>query len=578
MIRQVLAVAGLNGARLLRWNLVGLVAEAMLLGIGFALLVPLLDRLLSGEIGGVWAWLAAMASVLGVYAIVRYRTQMTGYRAAMDMAMTLFSRLGDHIARLPLGWFDAGRVGEIGQLTSQGVIDVISLPADLLRPLVIAFVTPVTVIALMFVFDWRLAMAALITAPVLWWVYRRTGDIVQRTDHRNHHAVAEASGRMVEFAQSQAVLRAFGRTAERHHQLDEALQAMRDAARDQILAATPGFIGFSLVIQLAFTIVMLFGTSLALGGEIDAPEMLALLVLTARYVEPLILATDIGGALRISENSLARMGTLLATPTLAEPERPTATAGADIVLDSVGFAYRDRAVLNDVSFIAPARSMTALVGASGSGKTTILRLIARFWDVDTGAVRIGGADIRTLRIEDLMAQISTVFQDVYLFDGTIEENLRMGRPDATDADLREAARMARVAEIVERLPDGYATRVGEGGTALSGGERQRVSIARAILKNAPIVLLDEATAALDPENEAAVQDALRALAADRTLLVIAHRLQTVRSADQILVLDQGRIVEQGTHDDLLALDGRYAAFWAERSRAAGWRLSTAKGA
>lgn len=243
----------------------------------------------------------------------------------------------------------------------------------------------------------------------------------------------------------------------------------------------------------------------------------------------------------------------------------------------MGFAYDDRAVLSDLSFTAPARSMTALVGASGSGKTTILRLIAHFWDVDTGAVRSGGADVRALRTEDLMAQISTVFQDVYLFDGTIEENLRMGRPDASDAEIREVARLARIPEIVERLPDACATRVGEGGAALSGGERQRVSIARAVLKDAPIVLLDEATAALDPENEAAVQDALRVLAADRTLLVIAHRLQTVRSADQILVLDQGRIVEQGTHDDLLALDGRYAAFWAKRSRAAGWRLSTTGG-
>ena len=196
--------------------------------------------------------------------------------------------------------------------------------------------------------------------------------------------------------------------------------------------------------------------------------------------------------------------------------------------------------------------------------------------MNAGAVRIGGADVRNLTNEDLMARLSVVFQDVYLFDGTIEENIRIGRTDASDEEVREAARLASVDEIVARLPEGFLTRVGEGGTALSGGERQRVSIARAILKDAPIVLLDEATAALDPINEAAVQRGLRALTRDKTLVVVAHRLQTVRAADRILVLDRGRIVEQGSHDALIAAGGRYAAFWNERSRAAGWRLARAR--
>lgn len=573
MIRQAFAVAGEDAARPLRWNLAGLVAEGVLVGVGFALLVPILDSLFLGDPDAAWTWLGAMAVVLAIYAVIRYTSQMAGYRAGVGMAMGLFTRLGDHIARLPLGWFEADKVGKIGQLTSKGVTDVMGVPAHLLRPLVTAFVTPITVIAVMFVFDWRLALAALITAPVAWWVYRWSGNIVQRTDHRTHAAAAASSGRLVEFAQSQAVLRAFGRIAERHRQLDDAFQEVRDAGRAQILAAIPGLVSFVLVVQFAFTIVMLFGTSLALGGEIDAPEMLAILVLAARYVEPMVMAADIEGAIRMARNSLTRMDTLLKTPTLDEPANPIKVNGADIVFDGVGFAYDERPVLDDIRFTAAARSMTALVGPSGSGKTTILRLIARFWDVKAGSVRVGGSDVRSLTTEELMAQISMVFQDVYLFEGTIEDNLRMGRPDATEAELHEAARLARVEEIVDRLPDGYGTRVGEGGAALSGGERQRVSIARAILKGAPIVLLDEATAALDPENERAVQDALRALSADRTLLVIAHRLQTVQSADQILVLDEGRIVEQGKHRDLLALGGRYAAFWAERSRAAGWRLA-----
>ena len=578
MIRALLSVAGPQAQRALRRNLGGLVAESVLLGAGFALLVPLFRALLAGNVDAAWGWLGATVGALAVYAVVRYRTQGAGYRAAIGLGGALFERLGDHIARLPLGWFEASRVGSVGRLTSQGVIDVMGVPAHLLRPVVTSFVTPATVIVLMFAFDWRLALAALVTAPVAALVYRWFGNLVQRTDYRTDAAAVEAAGRIVEYAQAQAVLRAFGRATQGFRQLDDALREQRNAGRAQILTAAPGLAVFVLVVQLAFTILLLFGTSLALGGEIDAPELLAMLVLGARYVEPLVAAADLGGALRISRNSLARMDALLATPPLPEPVGADAQTprGVDIVFDAVRFSYSDEPVLDDVSFAIPERTMTAIVGPSGAGKTTILRLIARFWDVDAGTVRIGGADVRNVPTEDLMARLSVVFQDVYLFDGTIEENIRIGRPDASDGDVRKAARLASVDEIVARLPQGFATRVGEGGAALSGGERQRVSIARAILKDAPIVLLDEATAALDPINEAAVQRGLRALTRDKTLVVVAHRLQTVRAADRILVLDRGRIVEQGSHDALIAAGGRYAAFWNERSRAAGWRLARAR--
>ncbi|MEW1843713.1 ATP-binding cassette domain-containing protein, partial [Nonomuraea angiospora] len=266
-----------------------------------------------------------------------------------------------------------------------------------------------------------------------------------------------------------------------------------------------------------------------------------------------------------------RIRDVMTTPPL--PSGGTARAGEpSIELDGVSFAYDERPLLRDVSFTVTPRTVTALVGPSGSGKTTLTRLIARFWDASAGSVRVCGNDVRDYSPEDLMAQLSIVFQDVYLFEGTLEDNIRLGRPDATDEEVREAGRLARVEEIAERLPGGWQARIGEAGATLSGGERQRVSIARAILKDAPIVLLDEATAALDPENESALMDALATLARDRTLLVIAHRLTTIAAADQIVMLEGGVIAERGTHEELLEAGGRYAAFWEERARARGWRL------
>ncbi|MFD2392809.1 ABC transporter ATP-binding protein [Dietzia aerolata] len=230
------------------------------------------------------------------------------------------------------------------------------------------------------------------------------------------------------------------------------------------------------------------------------------------------------------------------------------------------------AVLHSVDFEAPAGTTTAVVGPSGSGKTTLLRLAARFYVPGQGGISIGGVDLAELGTDAALKQVSLVFQDVYLFDQSVMENIRVGRPGATDDEVFAAARVARVDEIVERLPDGWDTRVGEGGAALSGGERQRVSVARALLKDAPIVLLDEATSALDPQNEAAVVAGIRELTRDKTVVVVAHRLPTIRHADQILFLDAGQVVERGSHDELIALGGRYADFWDKRSTASGWRL------
>ena len=448
-----------------------------------------------------------------------------------------------------------------------------NLPAHQLRPLSTAVVTPVTVLVGMYAVDVRLALAITVATPVLVAVLLISNRIVARSDRGRDAVIHEAAARVVEFAQAQPVLRAFGRIAEGHRMLDDALVGQRDADRRMIRLAVPGLVSFAFVVRALFAALLVLGVDLALGGSLDVPTALAVLVLSARFTESIGSAAELGASLRLSGNALARITEVLATPRLPEPDRPRTPERHDVEFEAVRFGYDPaHPVLRDVSFTLPERSLTALVGPSGAGKTTVARLLARFFDPDAGAVRIGGVDAREIAGEDLMARVAMVFQDVYLFEGTLADNVRLGRPDATDADLARVAALAGLDQVVAELPEGWDTHVGEGGSTLSGGQRQRVSIARALLKDAPIVVLDEATAALDPENDATVGAAVAELGKRATLLVIAHRLQTVLVADQILVLRDGVIAERGRHEVLVGAGGTYTQFWEQRSRAAGWRL------
>lgn len=571
MIAALGALAGANNRRKLNRLTVALLAEGILAGLALVLLVPVLRAVVADDLPGAWRWLAAMALVWALFVAVRLGAQIYGFRLAIEIGRALFECLGAHIGRLPMGWFDADRVGEVSRMASQGIINVMGIPAHLLRHLIVGLVTPLTLLCALFWFDWRLALAATLVVPLVWLLISRAAGRFQEQEHAVHLAAVRATERIVEFAQIQKTLRLFGYHQQGRDALDRSLRDQHRAAEAMVGQARRGIAQIILGIEASVVVVLVLAVNFALGGRIDAAELVTILFLIIRYVEPVLTAAQIEGALRAGQNGLDRLQAL--QQTAPQPEgRDCVPQDKSLTLEHVHFGYDAAPVLRDVTLEIPQGSMVALVGPSGAGKTTLLRLISREWDVDQGCIRIGGRDIRDVPLAALMQQMSIVFQRTYLFSGTIAENIKLGQPQANAAEIARVAALARVQDLAERLPKGLDSPVGEGGSRLSGGERQRIAMARALLKHAPILLLDEATAALDPINETALQHSLAARAAHQTLIVVAHRLQTIRAADQIVFLEAGEIREQGRHEDLLALGGRYASFWLQRQRAEGWRL------
>lgn len=578
MIRQLRLVLGPEHQDQYTRFLVWATIYGLLQGFTVSLLVPISRALAAGDWRAAWTWLAALAVAATVCGFAHYQQSTRGMDVALIVLRTMHLNIGDRLVTLPLGWF-GGKTGSVAQIAAKGTLSVGAAAAHLMTPIIVGITAPAAVTISMLLLDWRLGLALIVCAPLLYLVSRIAVKTMARSEAATHQAAVECSNRVIEFARCQPVLRAFGRTtASGYPPLSAAINNQRKVARRSMVDIVIGLVLNGIAIQLAFSLLVVLTAAFALGGTLSGIDLLALLGVTSRFVQPLNEVTEFGGPIRMARGEFTRIQNIMDTPPLPEPTQPTAVqVPGKVEFDGVRFGYDDAVVLDDLSLTVPPHSMTALVGPSGSGKTTITRLIARFYDVDAGAVLVGGVDVREQSTEALMTQLSLVFQDVYLFDDTLRENIRLGRREATEAEIDEAAGLAGVTEIADRLPDGWETRVGEAGSALSGGERQRVSVARALLKHAPIVLLDEATAALDPKNERFVQRSLEALRAEATIIVIAHKLSTVVNADQIIVLGMdGNISETGRHEELLANSGPYAAFWEERSSTLGWRLEASE--
>lgn len=551
---------------------------------GFSLIsfIPAAIALTSGEAAwgmSLHGWLIMLAVCAVASFVLEYVLAMRSYVVAFDFLTNMHRAIGNKIASLPLGAFHADTAGKTSRLVSRELMMLGEIFAHMYSPLIAAIVTSLTMLVGITVFSPMLGIACLAAIPIVGggvWVARRcllSGSALKEPPAQ------ELSHRIVEYATKQGALRACGRSAS-YEPLQQAEKSYGAAARRSLIRETLGQIANGMAAQLVVVSLISAIGVLAVWGSVSPIEAVVAIGLLLRFTQILV---DIGALASAFETRRPVLD--LAHEILSAPELPTASEdeqnddsaalSASVALEDVVFSYEaDQPVLRGVSFRVEPGTMTAIVGPSGCGKTTIARLIARFYDVDSGVVSVGNRDVRNWDTGKLMAQLSLVFQDVYLFDDTLEANVRVGRSDASAAELDKAARLSGVDEIVARLPLGWDTRVGEGGRALSGGERQRVSIARALLKDAPIVLFDEATSALDPENESRITDAMAALRRDATLIVIAHKLDTITAADQIVVLDEnGRVTQIGTHAQLFAdTEGQYRGFWEARSRAAGWRL------
>jgi len=398
--------------------------------------------------------------------------------------------------------------------------------------------------------------------------------VTKRQAKIRQEEAAKTTGAVLEYTEGISVIKALRMSGSAAKRIDSAIDDNRRHAIEFEHNMVKPVTRYLNCYAFAIAAVMFLSFWQFFNGEMSLPVVVMVTLFIFRIYQPAMGLATGAAMMRVMEAGLDRYEKLKEVPIIDADGKDISLDSFDITFDNVTFSYEDKETLKDITFAAKERSMTALVGASGSGKTTIANLIVRFWDAQKGSIKIGGVNVREMTCDSLLRHVSMVFQCVYLFHDTIENNIRFGSPDATREEIIAAAKKARCHDFIAALPDGYDTVVGEGGSTLSGGEKQRISIARPILKNAPIVLLDEATASVDPDNEKYIQEAINELVRDKTLIIIAHRLSTIKRADQILVIDGGRIVQQGTHEELLSREGQYRNLWQRRQQAKSWRIST----
>ena len=518
-----------------------------------------------------------LVAIVVAQAVVHYlcdRLQSAaGYMIFTDKRM----ELGGHLRKLPMGYFTSGNIGKISSVLSTDRVFIEEVAMSTLGNMMSYMLSALVLLVFMFFLDLRLGLIAAVVTLLASFIAKGMNKVSLKEAAGRQEQSEHLTDAVLSFAEGISVIKSYNLIGEKSEELTENFRRSRDTSTVFERKMTPWTRGLNILYAVGIAAIFALSVWLQQSGSLSLPYLLGVLLFVFDLFSPLKALYGEASRLTVMNAALDRIEAVLNEKEL--PDKGTQHISQadsnlpEICFDNVTFAYQDKEVLHDISFSMKKHTMTALVGPSGGGKSTIANLLARLWDVKSGKVTIRGTDIRDVPLSELMEQISMVFQRVYLFQDTIYNNISMGKPDATEEEVYEAAKKARCYDFIMALPDGFQTVIGEGGATLSGGEKQRISIARCILKDAPIVILDEATASVDTDNESYIQEAINELVKGKTLLVIAHRLNTIQQADQILVIADGQISEQGTHDELMAKAGIYQDFVNIRKKTSGWSLA-----
>lgn len=577
MISRILRLSGKYKGRLQLAFLFS-VLDAILskLPIFYAMLV--ISRLYEGTMRAQDRLTAGIAVVVTL--LLQILVHHTSDRLQSGAGYLLFAdkrlELGNYLRKLPMGYFTEGNIGKISSVLSSDMIYVEENVMQKIANLMSYAFSALILVVFMFVLDWRLGGIALITSALAIVIAQKASCVSMKEASDRQEQSESLTEAVLEFVEGISVIKSYNLLGDKSKELSGNFKVSRDKSVEFEKRVTPWITGLSCLYAIGITGILISGILTYTGGGLSLTYTTGMLLFVLEVFNPLKMLFSETANMTIMESCLNRIEEVMSETTLPDEGKMQLSengSGKEIRYDHVSFAYGEHEVLRDISFVLPPGTMTALVGQSGSGKTTIASLLARFWEVKAGAISIDGVDIRQLPMGVLMDQVSMVFQRVYLFEDTIYNNILMGRSGATEQEVIEAAKKARCYDFIVKLPNGFQTRIGEGGATLSGGEKQRISIARCILKDAPIVILDEATASVDVDNESYIQEAISELVKGKTMLVIAHRLNTIQAADQILVVSDGTIIQRGKHDELIEQVGTYRDFVHIRNQSTAWSLS-----
>ena len=578
-IMRLLEIAGQKKWKLFISGFLAVISAVLTLApfiIIYLVMVKLLDASFGPEdYGYIWklAWIA-VGAIIGRF-IILFISSMFSHIAAFDILYELRNNLAKHMGGLSMGYFTEKSSGEIKKIVSEDVEQIELFIAHHIPDLAAGVALPLLIIGYLFITDWRMALIALIPLPIalLLFIAMLGGSEYKKLVKKYHDSLEKMNSTIIEYIRGMPVVKVFNQTVMSFSRFKDSVYGYRDFTNAWSKKGTPPWAAFTVIVSSSLFFLLPFGVWFYIKGTIELSTLFLCLMLGSGYMIPFLKLAHMGSFLAQINEGIRRIDKILFQPKMSISYTPKILKNNNIEFKNVSFSYTEKEILHDISFQAKEGTVTALVGPSGAGKTTIAHLIPRMWDIDNGEILVGGINIKDVSQEKLMNRIGFVFQDIFMFSDTVDENIRMGAEGVQEEDIIHAAKAAQCHDFIEELPEKYNTIIGEAGTIhLSGGERQRIALARIILKNAPIIVLDEAIAYADAENEVKIQSAFAEIMKGKTVIVIAHRLSTITDADQIIVIDEGKIEEMGTHNELLKSGKLYKRMWDAHTSARNWTL------